>query len=92
MLDVQKLEHEMRVLAEARVDKYAGPDEVLLSKRQAAKVCNRATTWIDAMIASKQALADQVLGEGAETRLTEMSNEELMRFVSLDIGRATAEE
>jgi hypothetical protein len=51
MLDVQKLEHEMRILAEARVDKYAGPDEVLLSKRQAAKVCNRAITWIDAMVA-----------------------------------------
>ena len=52
MLNVQKLEYEMRVLAEARVDKFAGPDEVLLSKRQAAKVCNRAITWIDAMIAA----------------------------------------
>ena len=52
MLDVQKLEYEMRVLAEARVDKYAGPDEVLLTKQQTAKVCNRAITWIDAMIAA----------------------------------------
>jgi SNF2 family DNA or RNA helicase len=47
---------------------------------------------IDEMITSKQAVADQLLGEGAETRLTEMNDDELLRFVSLDIGRATAEE
>jgi hypothetical protein len=52
MLDAPRLEYEMRVLAEARVDKYAGPDEVLLTKQQTAKVCNRAITWIDAMIAA----------------------------------------
>jgi hypothetical protein len=46
---------------------------------------------IDDMIASKQALADQVLSEEGESRLTELSNEELLRFVSLDIGRAVAE-
>jgi hypothetical protein len=52
MLDVEKLQYEMRVLAEARVDKYAGENEVLLTKSQTAKVCNRATTWVDAMIAA----------------------------------------
>lgn len=44
---------------------------------------------IDAMLHDKQALADQVLASSAgETLLTEMSNEELMRFVSLDVTRA----
>jgi non-specific serine/threonine protein kinase len=46
---------------------------------------------IDAMLTSKQAVADQILSEEGETRLTEMSDDELLRFVSLDIGRATAE-
>jgi non-specific serine/threonine protein kinase len=47
---------------------------------------------IDEMLTSKQAVADQLLSEEGETRLTELSNDELLRFVSLDIGRATAEE
>ncbi len=47
---------------------------------------------IDEMLTSKQALADQLLSEEGETRLTELSNEELLRFVSLDIGRATDDE
>ncbi len=47
---------------------------------------------IDEMLTSKQAVADQLLSEEGEIRLTELSNEELLRFVSLDIGRATAEE
>jgi non-specific serine/threonine protein kinase len=43
---------------------------------------------IDALIAQKQALADSVLGVegGAEKLLTEMSNEELLRFVALDLN------
>lgn len=49
---------------------------------------------IDDMITKKQAIADQILGkgEGAETRLTEMSNDELLGFVSLDLQRALAED
>jgi non-specific serine/threonine protein kinase len=47
---------------------------------------------IDAMIRSKQAIADQLLDEESETRLTEMTDDELLKFVSLDIGRALAEE
>ena len=46
---------------------------------------------IDEMLTKKQAVADQILSEEGETRLTEMSDDELLRFVSLDIGRATAE-
>lgn len=46
---------------------------------------------IDALIESKQALADRLLNHGAETQLTEMSDNELLRFVALDITRATAE-
>jgi non-specific serine/threonine protein kinase len=47
---------------------------------------------IDAMIESKQAIADQVLDQGSDTLLTEMSDDQLLRFVALDIGRATAED
>jgi len=44
---------------------------------------------IDEMIESKTRLADEVLGgEDAAKLLTEMSNQDLMRFVSLDISRA----
>jgi hypothetical protein len=45
---------------------------------------------IDAMIQSKQAIADRLLNQEGETLLTEMSDAELLRFVALDIGRATA--
>ena len=41
---------------------------------------------IDAMIRDKQSVADQMLNQESETRLTEMSDEELLRFVTLDIA------
>lgn len=47
---------------------------------------------IDAMIQSKKAVADQVLNQDGEAKLTEMNDEELLRFVALDIGRATTDE
>ena len=48
---------------------------------------------IDELIESKTQLADEVLGgEGAAKLLTEMSNQDLMRFVSLDINRAAEAE
>jgi non-specific serine/threonine protein kinase len=47
---------------------------------------------IDAMLRDKQAIADQILNQESEVVLTEMNDEELLRFVSLDIGRATADE
>ncbi len=47
---------------------------------------------IDALIASKQSVAEQILNQENETQLTELSDEELLRFVALDIGRATSEE
>ena len=37
-------------------------------------------------------VADQILNQESETLLTEMSDAELLQFVSLDITRATAEE
>jgi superfamily II DNA or RNA helicase len=45
---------------------------------------------IDALIAEKKSLADAVLGPdaGAEKLLTEMSNDELLRFVALDLKAA----
>ena len=44
---------------------------------------------IDALIAEKAGLAKDLLEDGGEKLLTEMNNQELMRFVSLDIRRAT---
>jgi len=43
---------------------------------------------IDALIDEKSQLASDLLEGGAEQKLTEMSNEELIRMVSLDIERA----
>ncbi len=43
---------------------------------------------IDALLAEKQKTADHILEGGAEKALTEMSNEELLALVSLDIERA----
>jgi SNF2-related domain/SNF2 Helicase protein/Helicase conserved C-terminal domain len=47
---------------------------------------------IDAMIRDKQDVADQVLDQEGPAALTEMSDDELLRFVALDIGRALADE
>ena len=48
---------------------------------------------IDAMLHEKRALADALLGAeaGAETLLTEMNNDELLRFVALDLNSAGGE-
>ncbi len=43
---------------------------------------------IDKLIAGKQKLSDEVLSQGAESSLTEMSNEELLSMVSLDLSSA----
>ena len=42
------------------------------------------------MLEEKRALADSLLSNdaGAETLLTEMNNDELLRFVSLDLNTA----
>ena len=48
---------------------------------------------IDALIASKRALTESVVSEGgAETALTEMSNDEIVRLVSLDLASALGDE
>ena len=46
---------------------------------------------IDRLIEDKQSLAQELLEGGGETLLTEMSTEELMAMVALDLHRATAE-
>lgn len=43
---------------------------------------------IDALLTSKQSLSKELLSEGGEALLTEMSNEELMRVVTLDMDAA----
>jgi non-specific serine/threonine protein kinase len=44
---------------------------------------------IDDLIRQKAALADDLLGEsGGEVLLTEMNDDQLLRFVSLDISKA----
>jgi len=47
---------------------------------------------IDSLIASKLDIADQLLKREGETLLTEMSDGELLKFVALDIQRATTGE
>ena len=47
---------------------------------------------IDAMIQDKRRLSAEVLSEGAEAALTEMSDDELVDLVRLDLGRAVAGE
>ena len=43
---------------------------------------------IHELMAAKQGLSDEILSGGAESSLTEMSNEELMSVVSLDLAAA----
>jgi superfamily II DNA or RNA helicase len=47
---------------------------------------------IDALMASKRALAEAVVDADAEVRLTELKDDELMRLVALDLGSALSEE
>lgn len=44
---------------------------------------------VDALLGHKRGLARELLTGGDEVRLTELSNDELLRTVSLDLGRAT---
>ncbi len=47
---------------------------------------------IDALITEKSALADNILAGGGESMLTEMSDQELLNMVSLDLERVYTEE
>ena len=47
---------------------------------------------IDAMIADKQGLADGVLTDDGERRLTELGTDELLRVVALDLRAALSED
>jgi SNF2 family DNA or RNA helicase len=46
---------------------------------------------IHQLIADKTALAEDILGEGAERLLTEMNNSDLLRFVALDLKAAAGD-
>jgi non-specific serine/threonine protein kinase len=46
---------------------------------------------IDALLAGKRKLAEEILSGGAETALTELSNDELLALVSLDLRSAVGE-
>ena len=46
---------------------------------------------IDAMISDKRAVAEQVLAAEGSPKLTEMSDEDLLKFVALDLNRAAPE-
>ena len=43
---------------------------------------------IDAMITDKRAVAEQILDGDGTPKLTEMTDEQLLQFVALDLGRA----
>ena len=47
---------------------------------------------IDAMLEAKRAVADRILNSEGEAPLTEMSDDELLQFVGLDLGLATADD
>ena len=47
---------------------------------------------IDKMLQSKRKMSDEILADGGDTLLTELSNEEILRVVSLDLSKAAEEE
>jgi len=47
---------------------------------------------IDALINMKKSMSDEIMNQGGEALLTELSNDELLKVVSLDIHRALGEE
>jgi len=44
---------------------------------------------IDDMIRSKREISSELFGDGDQIQLTEMSNEQLMSFISLNLAKAT---
>ena len=85
----------------------AGPDDSTAARLGQACGLNRATAWRilhtlelhDVVSCDREtgrwsvgrAVVDLAQSAGAETLLTEMSNEDLMSLVSLDLSRATVE-
>jgi non-specific serine/threonine protein kinase len=46
---------------------------------------------IDAILRDKQSLSDELVESGGEAMLTELSTDELIRVVSLDVSRALSD-
>ncbi len=51
--------------------------------------CGTIEDRIDAMISDKRAVTEQILDGDGTPKLTEMPDDELLKFVALDLGRAT---
>ena len=49
-MDAEKVQREMRLLAEERITRFVGEEQILLTKTTAAKVCNKSVPWIDATV------------------------------------------
>ncbi|MBP9128549.1 MAG: SWF/SNF helicase family protein, partial [Elusimicrobia bacterium] len=47
---------------------------------------------IEKMLLSKRKMSDEILADGGDALLTELSNEEIMRVVSLDLPQTKEEE
>ncbi len=47
---------------------------------------------IDKMLLSKRKMSDEILADGGDALLTELSNDEIVRVVSLDLSKAAGEE
>ena len=50
MLDEAKLKHEMRLLAEERINRFAGEETILLTRRATARICGKSEQWVANMI------------------------------------------
>ena len=53
--------------------------------------CGTVEEKIDGLIESKRSVSDELLAGGDEINLTEMTNDDIMRMVSLDLHAATKE-
>jgi hypothetical protein len=51
-MDVARIKLEMRLLAEARITRFVGEEEILLTKSAAARIFNKSLPWVDLMIAT----------------------------------------
>jgi hypothetical protein len=50
VMDRHKLEREMRLLAEERINVIAGENKLLLSQQETAKIFGKSITWVRKMI------------------------------------------
>ena len=51
MMDAKRLEMEMRRLAEDRITRLVGEEEILLTKAAVARICNKSQGWVTQVVA-----------------------------------------